>query len=156
MKKILALVAVGFGVISVGILLMFFSSPPDLSPINHNEYIVDRLPRTGVGCLRPSPTLIERCAKAGGVLINYFQLGGAGNVQRYGCYPEGETTDYETPCVNDAECQGRCIWQGGDYIDPEASNTCSEFKKPFFTTVKEITRDVWCDDERTWPLDERT
>lgn len=154
-KMLLLAVPVFF--IGIGILILRLPTEHRLSglrPIEMSELSTSTLPVTHQECFKPRPELAERCTKAGGTLQNFVMNGAAFNPERYGCYPSGETTDAHKPCTSDAMCEGRCIWQGTDFIAPGSTNTCSAFKKPFFRTAEEITDYIWCDDKRTWPIDE--
>lgn len=125
--------------------------PKDVSPIREFELTTSTLPGTQKICFKPSKALVKRCQAVGGELFNTHVNNGWGTTQRYGCYPVGTTTDALRPCTSDNMCQGRCIWQDGDYHGPEIPDKCSFFKKPYFSTVEEINGYFWCDEEATWP-----
>lgn len=102
----------------------------DNSPITIGEFVIKESKR--YSCVQPTASLQARCQAAGGeITINLTSMWFA---SRYtlGCYPGGRTKDAGKKCSNDKQCEGECIWLHWDAISWDDSDTCSEYKKPFF------------------------
>jgi len=103
---------------------------------------------SGLGCIRPSFGLKARCKMAGG---NLEVIEGS-FVFLFGCYPPGQASDSGKSCKEDSDCEGVCFHQdpNGLYLDGEANNKCTDYKKPYFEYESSSPQGRLCQDE-VWP-----
>jgi hypothetical protein len=86
----------------------------------------------GKACYWPKPALEERCRRVGGTLESKTVMVGLSTIDVFNCWPTRATADAGKRCQKDADCEGLCVWLGGDIVSEISARTCSSFGKPLF------------------------
>jgi hypothetical protein len=85
--------------------------------------------RDRFNCEANSRIQASLCGFVGGEFAAKTVMIGFSESYKYGCFPKDKTADAGTHCKSDIECQGYCLWLGGDIVTEGSSKTCSDFKK---------------------------
>ena len=69
---------------------------------------------------------------------------GIAPIETKGCFPPGKTVDEGMICETNDNCEGDCMWIGGDMVTGTDQDKfyyqCSSYKRPIFTENNKIIK----------------